>query len=113
MAAVAQPRQRVVDLVGWKIWLQGANEFAAGPAAFTDCGRQRTIKLAVQEELLVLGIEAHGMRRQQIDGEIRRELRNVLGVERRAVLACHAVGARASTLTAPSPIRHWKPCSPV
>ena len=54
------------------------------PAAFTDCGRQRTIKLAVQEELAVLGIEAHRIGRQQIDGEIRRELRNVFAVECRA-----------------------------
>ena len=67
-----------MDLVRWKIPLQRANEFAKAPAAFSDCGRQRTIKLAVKKELPVLGIEAHGIGRQQIDREIRRELRERL-----------------------------------
>ena len=69
-----------MDLVRWKIPLQRANKFAKAPAAFSDCGGQRTIKLAVKEELPVLGIEAHDIGRQQIDREIRRKLRNVFAV---------------------------------
>jgi hypothetical protein len=47
----------------------------------------------VKEKLPVLGIEAHGIGWQDIDGEIRRKLRNVFAVmQRQAVpaIACHA-----------------------
>ena len=79
------------------------------PAA--DRGRERTIERAVKKELPVLGIEAHDIGRQHVDGEIRRELRNVFAVTlRRAVpaIACHEAGTRASRLTATSLDRHCK-----
>ena len=63
----------------------------------------------------MLGIETHRIRRQQIDGEIRRELRNVLAVESRAapVISCLVVCMIMLTLAAPTDSRHWKPNSPV
>ena len=82
IAAVEQPLQRFVDLVGRKISLQLANEFPNSSSAFAYRGRQRAIEFAVKEELPVLGIEAHDIGRQHIDGEIRRELRNVFAVLR-------------------------------
>ena len=79
------------------------------PAA--DCGGERAVELAVKKELPVLGIEAHDIGRQHIDGEIRRELRNVFAVAlRRAVsaFACPEASTRASTLTVTSLDRHCK-----
>src|SRR2546430_906334 len=72
---------------------------------------ERAIELAVKKELAVLGIEAHDLGRQHIDGEIRREPRNILAVMLRnaiAVIACHAVSTRVSTPIATSPDRHCK-----
>ena len=93
-----------------KILLQLANELANALSG-ADRGRERTIELAVKKELPVLGIEAHDIGRQHVDGEIRRELRNVFAVTlRRAVpaIACHEAGTRASRLTATSLDRHCK-----
>ena len=80
IAAVDQPLQGFVDLVGWKVLLQLANELPKALSTFSYCGRQRTIELAVKKEFPVLGIEAHDIGWQHIDGEIRRELRNVFAV---------------------------------
>ena len=94
-----------MDLVGRKILLQLANELPKAPSAFSYRGRERTIELAVKKELPVLGIEAHDIGRQHIDGEIRRELRNVFAVMlREAVpaIACHEVSTRVSFLIASS-----------
>jgi hypothetical protein len=91
-----------VDLVGWKMLLQFANELAKAPSTFSYCGRQRTIELAVQKELPVLGIEAHDIGWQHIDGEIRRELRNVFAIMLRkvgSVIACHEVSTRTFATT--------------
>ena len=52
----------------------------------------------MKKELPVLGIEAHDSGWQHIDGEIRRELRNVFAVMLReavvAVIACHDMSTR-------------------
>ena len=76
IAALNQPLEGLFDLIGRKIPPQIASEF--GKAFSTLCygGGKRAIKLAVQEELPVLGIEAYDVGRQHIDREIRRELRN-------------------------------------
>ncbi len=93
-AAVDQPLQRFLDFVGRKIPLQLANELAKAFSAFCYRGRQCTIELAVKKELPVLGIEAHDVGGQHIDGEIRRELRDVFACMLRkagGTIACHEV----------------------
>ena len=67
----------------------------------------------MKKELPVLGIEAHDIGRQHIDGEIRRELRNVFAVMLRKavpVIACHEVSTRTFATT---PDRRCKAYSPV
>src|SRR5262249_7411894 len=86
-----------VDLVGWITLLQLAREMAKALSALSYCRRQCVVELAVKKELAVLGIEADGLGRQQIDGEIRREPRDVFAVEQcRSVRAmtCHEANAR-------------------
>ena len=109
-AAVGEPLQGFADLIGGKILPQLANELR-NTLAGAERGRERTIERAVKKELPVLGIEAHHIGRQHVDGEIRRELRNVFAVTlRRAVpaIACPEAGTRASRLTATSLDRHCK-----
>ena len=85
IAALDQPLEGFLDLVGRKIPPQLANELRKALSAFSYGGGEGAIKLAVKKELPVLGIEAHDVGRQHIDREIRRELRNVFaGVPRRA-----------------------------
>src|SRR5262249_14542694 len=87
--------------VGWKFSLQLANELPKCLAARSDRGGERTIEIAVQKELTVLGVEAYDVGRQHIDGEIRRELRNVLAVGKAApAIACHELSTR-TVATAP------------
>src|SRR5262249_27835268 len=81
ISAVEEPHQGFANLVRRKTPSQSANELADGPAAVSDCGGQRTIELAIEEELAVLRIEADRIGRQQIDGEIWRETWNVPVVE--------------------------------
>ncbi len=110
-AAIDQPLQSFVDLVGREIPFQRANELPKTLSTLADRGSERAIELAVKKELAVLGIEAHDLGRQHIDGEIRREPRNILAVVLRnaiAVIACHAVSTRDSTLIATSPDRHCR-----
>jgi len=108
-AAVAEPLQGFVDLIGWKIFFQLAKELPKVLAgSYRGC--ERAIERAVEKELPVLGIETHDIRRQHIDGKIRRELRNVFAVTlRKAALAiaCPQSRTRASTLAATSLDRHW------
>ena len=62
----------------------------------------------MKEELPVLGIEAHDVGWQHIDGEIRRELRNLFaGVPRKTglAIACHVVSTRTWPAT---PARRYK-----
>jgi hypothetical protein len=97
-----------VDLVGWKIFFQLAKELPKTLAG-SYRGGERAIERAVEKELPVLGIEAHDIRWQHIDGKIRRELRNVFAVTlRKAALAIAGpeAGTRASTLAATSLDRH-------
>src|SRR4029450_12444526 len=70
-----------MDFVGWKIMLQPTHELPNAFSALSYCRRQRTIKLAMKKELSILGIETHDIGLQHINGEIRRELRNVLGID--------------------------------
>ena len=108
IAAVDQPFQGFVDLVGRKFLAQAANDLPdalSGP----ECRRERTIEFAVKKELPVLGVEAHDIGRQHIDGEVLRELRNVFAVELRKAVAAitgHEVGTRAFTLVATSVDHH-------
>ena len=69
-----------MDFVGRKILLQVTNEFPKASSTLSYRGGERAIKLAVKEELPVLGVEAHDIGWQHIDGEIRREPRNVFDV---------------------------------
>jgi hypothetical protein len=51
----------------------------------------------MKQELPVLGVKAYDIGRQHVDGEIRRELRNVFAVmlcNLVSVIACHEVGIR-------------------
>ena len=95
-----------MDFVGRKILLQLANELPKALSALSYRGGERAIELAVKQELPVLGIEAHDIGWQHIDGEIRRELRNVFAVMQRkaaSVIACHEVSTRIFATT-PTPV---------
>ena len=73
-----------MDFVGWKICSSSrtsSRKLFFHPLPIAD--GERTIELAVKKELPVLGIEAHDIGWQHIDGEIRRELRNVFAVKLR------------------------------
>src|SRR5580693_3406990 len=86
-----------MDFVGRKILLQVANELPKAPSTLSYRGGEGTIEHAVKQELPVLGIEAHDIRWQHIDAEIRRELRNAFAIMRRklvSVIACHEVSTR-------------------
>ena len=71
-----------MDLVGGKLLLQIANDPSKAPSGRYGV-RERAVEFAAKKELPVLGIEAHGIGRQHIDGEILRKLRNVFAVELR------------------------------
>jgi hypothetical protein len=86
-----------MDLVGWKIPFQLANQLPNALSILSYRGGERAIEFAVKQELPVLGIEAHDIGGQRIDGEIRRELRNVFAVSQRKLasgIACHEVSTR-------------------
>ena len=96
-----QPLEGFLDLVCRKIPFQLARQLGKALATLADRGRQSAIKLAVKKEFPVLGIEADDVGRQHIDGEIRRELRDVLaGLTRRAGLTIF--GHDFNTHTCPS-----------
>ena len=105
IAALQQPVQRRVDLIEREIGLQGAHDLAK-PHLGGDRVGDGAVERAVQEELPVLGIETQDIWRQRVDGEMRRELRDVAAVEgiekRRAIvpepaIACHEVRTRPGT----------------
>ena len=48
-----------MDFVGWKILLQVTNELPKALSTLSYRGGERTIELAVKQELPVLGIKAH------------------------------------------------------
>jgi hypothetical protein len=60
----------------------------------------------VQQELPILGIEAHDIGWQHIDGEIRRELQNVFAVTPVSVIACHEVSTRTFAAALDAGARH-------
>src|SRR5262249_14661750 len=65
VTALEQPAQRLMDLVGWKpLSLQFADELPEARSTLAYRGGERTVELAVQKKLAVLGIEAHDVRRQ-------------------------------------------------
>ncbi|HEX3449119.1 MAG TPA: hypothetical protein VHS97_12750 [Isosphaeraceae bacterium] len=104
IAAVDQPLEGFIDFVGWKLLFQLANEVPKALPTFSYCGRDRAIERAVKKKLPVLGIEAHDIGRQHIDGEIRREPRNVFAVTQRKgvlMIACHEVSTRTFIATPP------------
>src|SRR5580692_2637168 len=86
-----------MDFVGWKILLEVTNELPKAPFTLSYRRGERTIELAVKQEFPVLGIEAHDIGGQHIDGEIRREPRNVFAVVLRKLdsgIARHEVSMR-------------------
>src|SRR3954447_4239615 len=99
VAPLDQPLERFLDFLGGKKRLEFTNEFSKAPAALCYRGGEGAIKLAVEKELPILGIQADHVRWQHIDGEIGRELRNVLaGIPREVnTLACHRFSTRSST----------------
>src|SRR4029077_11793346 len=110
IATLDQPPNGFVDLIGWKFSAKFANNL---PKALSSPyrGRERTIKFPVKKELSMFRIKTYDIVWQEIDGEIRRELRNVLAVKLlRAVTAiiCHEIGTRASRLLAASVDHHRK-----
>ena len=97
VSALQQPLDRFLYLVGRKALRKLANDLRRRLSIFSDRGGHRTIQLAVQEELAVLGIEADHIGRKYIGGEVRRESQNVLaGLARHAALAIgfHGVSTR-------------------
>ena len=110
VAPVEQPLQGFVDLVGGKFLFQIANDLSKAPSGRYGV-RQRAVELAAKKELPVLGIEAHGIWRQHIDGEILRKLRNVFAVELwEAVIpiACQDVGTGTPTFSTTGVDHHCK-----
>src|SRR6185369_11412029 len=96
VSPLQQPLDRFRYLVGWKALRKLANDLRRSLAIFSDRRGYRTIKLAVQEELAVLRIEADHIGRKHIGGEVRRESQNVLaGLARHGALAI--VSHRIST----------------
>src|SRR5882762_1820288 len=86
-----------MDFVGGKILLEVTNKLPNALLTLSDRRGERTIELAVKQEFPVLGIEAHDIGGQHIDGEIRREPQNVFaGILRKldSVIACHEVSMR-------------------
>ena len=81
--AVQKTLQRFVDFIGRKIPRQQANELPKSFAALANRRNEIAIELAVKKEFAILGIEAHDIGRQQIDGEIRRQLGKVFVTVRR------------------------------
>src|ERR1043166_1316745 len=69
-----------MHFVGGKAPFQLAHELAKALRALAYRGSKRAIEFAVKKELPVLGIEAHRIGRQHIDGEIGCEPRNVFAV---------------------------------
>ena len=103
VAPVEQPLQGFVDLVGGKFLFQIASDLSKAPSGRYGV-RQRAVELAAKKKLPVLGIEAHHIGWQHIDGEIRREPRNVFAVTQRKgvlMIACHEVSTRTFTVTPP------------
>ena len=87
-----------MDFVGWKILLQITNELPKALSTLRYRGGEGAIELAMKQELPIVGIEANDIGRQHIDGEIRRELRNLSAVmlcNLVSVIACHEVSTRA------------------
>src|ERR1700678_607905 len=77
--------------------LQIANELPKALSTLRYRGDEGAIELAMKQELPIVGIEANDIGRQHIDGEIRRELRNVSAVmlcNLVSVIACHEVSTR-------------------
>src|ERR1700722_16946956 len=86
-----------MDFVGWKILLELTNELPEALFTLSDRGGERTIELAVKQEFPVLGIEAHNIGGQHIDGEIRCEPRKVFAFilcKLDSRIACHEVSTR-------------------
>src|ERR1700722_2419117 len=86
-----------MDLIGRKVLLEVTNELLKAPPTLSDRIGERAIEFAVQQELPVLGIEAHDVRRQHIDAEIGRELRNGLAILRCKLvfgIPCHELSIR-------------------
>ena len=103
VAAVIQPLESFVDLVGRKFPLQFGDQPAQAFPGLSDRLGERDIEFAVQEEFSVLRIEAHDIGREHVDGEIRRELHNVFaGVARGAglAMACHEFRTRTLLILA-------------
>src|ERR1700734_3385507 len=86
MAAVEEPRERLLDLIDRILSLEFAKQVAKTAAAFADRRRHRAVKLAVKEEFSIFRIQAHRVGRQQIDAEVRCKLRNVLALAERGGL---------------------------
>src|SRR5215475_5827171 len=96
-----------MDFVGWKIILQSTHELPNAFSAPSYCRRQRTIELAMKKVLSILRIETHDIGLQHINGEIRGELRNVLGIELLLavpVIASHGLFTRSLPLRTASAV---------
>ncbi len=97
VTAVDQPFDRVLDCLCRVGALQAADEIAKALFSLSDRGGECTIKLAMKQEFPVLGVEADDIGRDEIDGKIRREARNLFAVEHAnafPVIACHEFSIR-------------------
>ena len=100
IAAIDHAPERFVDRIS-RIGSRELAEDVAIALARADRRGERAIELAVEKEFPVLRVEADDVRRQHIDAEIRRELRNVLAVlqcDRFAAKGGHEVSVHGSSL---------------
>jgi hypothetical protein len=70
VSALEQPLDRFLDLVGGKTLRKLANDLRRRLSIFPDRRGHRTIEIAVQEELAILGIEADHIGRKYVGGEV-------------------------------------------
>jgi hypothetical protein len=74
-----QALERFLDLLGRKTFPEIGNEPLQAFSTFADGRGQRAVESAMQEEFAIFGVQTDLIRRQDVDREIRCELRNVLG----------------------------------
>src|SRR3954451_20845070 len=106
-----EPLEGLLNLLGRKIPAQVADELSETPSTLRDCRGERAREFAVKKELPVLRVETHHVRRQHINREVRRELRNVFaGIALQAGKLCvHDVSTRVLPGTS---VAAWKAYSP-
>src|ERR1700722_4345154 len=108
MAAVEEPRERLLDLIDRILSFEFAKQVAKTAASIADRRRHRAVKLAVKEEFSIFRIQAHRLGRQQIDAEVWGKLRNVFALAERGGLLL-VLARTAAALLGAAASRRWGP----